>query len=103
MNFDIITGTRIYDFTEKYKADKPGEEIEENARVWNVYLDEAESYDADIIQGFRNIIDSLLVFVSNKVILDPSSEFLARLPFSQLLSQLLLFKHLKLFNLTIHK
>ncbi|KAG6862756.1 hypothetical protein C0993_001642, partial [Termitomyces sp. T159_Od127] len=36
----------------------------ENARVWNVYLDEAESYDMDMVQGFRNNIDGLLVFAS---------------------------------------
>ncbi|KAG6884300.1 hypothetical protein C0995_010558, partial [Termitomyces sp. Mi166 len=64
MTADKISGTRIYDYTEKYKADKPGEEIEDNARVWNVYLDEAESYDADVIQSFRNIIDGLLVFAA---------------------------------------
>ncbi|KAG6870232.1 hypothetical protein C0995_014444, partial [Termitomyces sp. Mi166 len=60
----ISNGPRIYDYTDKYKTDKPGEEIEENARVWNVYLDEAESYDADLLRGFRNIIDGLLVFAS---------------------------------------
>ncbi|KAG5726591.1 Inversin-B [Termitomyces sp. T112] len=57
-------GARVYDYTDKYKSDKPGEEIEENARVWSVYLDEAESHDADVMQGYRTIIDGLLVFAS---------------------------------------
>ncbi|KNZ72017.1 Putative ankyrin repeat protein [Termitomyces sp. J132] len=55
---------RIYDYKQKYSADKVGEEFNENARVWNVYLDEAENYDADVIQGYQNIMDGLLVFAS---------------------------------------
>ena len=47
-----LTGSRLYDYTQKYAPDKPGEESEVNARVWNVYLDEAESYDADVIHGY---------------------------------------------------
>ncbi|KAG6901208.1 hypothetical protein C0995_015401 [Termitomyces sp. Mi166 len=58
------SGGRNYDYTKIYGPDRQGEEIKENARVWNVYLDEAENYDADMIQGFRNIIDGLLVFAS---------------------------------------
>ncbi|KAG6877999.1 hypothetical protein C0993_000959 [Termitomyces sp. T159_Od127] len=58
------SGGRNYDYTTIYGPDKPGEEAKENARVWNVYLDEAENYDADMIQGFRNIIDGLLVFAA---------------------------------------
>ncbi|KAG6884251.1 hypothetical protein C0993_012783 [Termitomyces sp. T159_Od127] len=57
-------GGRNYDYTKIYSPDKPGDEAKGNARVWNVYLDEAENYDADMIQGFRNIIDGLLIFAS---------------------------------------
>ncbi|KAG6901206.1 hypothetical protein C0995_015399 [Termitomyces sp. Mi166 len=57
-------GGRNYDYTKIYSPDNPGDEATENARVWNVYLDEAENYDADMIQGFRNIIDGLLVFAA---------------------------------------
>ncbi|KAG6871878.1 hypothetical protein C0995_015467 [Termitomyces sp. Mi166 len=57
-------GGRNYDYTKIYSPDKPGDEAKGNARVWNVYLDEAENYDADMIQGFRTIIDGLLVFAS---------------------------------------
>ncbi|KAG6861142.1 hypothetical protein C0995_003410 [Termitomyces sp. Mi166 len=55
---------RNYDYTKIYSPDKEGDELKENARVWNVYLDEAENYDADMIQGFRNIMNGLLVFAS---------------------------------------
>ncbi|KAG6907344.1 hypothetical protein DXG01_009266 [Tephrocybe rancida] len=58
------TGIRNYDYTFKYPRDKRGEEHKENARVWNVYLDEAEMYDTEMIQGFRNIIDGVLVFAA---------------------------------------
>ncbi|KNZ72356.1 Ankyrin-1 [Termitomyces sp. J132] len=57
-------GGRNYDYTKIYSPDKQGDEAKENARVWNVYLDEAENYDTDMIQGFQNIIDGLLVFAS---------------------------------------
>ncbi|KAG6879497.1 hypothetical protein C0992_002108 [Termitomyces sp. T32_za158] len=57
-------GGRNYDYTKIYSPNKPGDEAKENARVWNVYLDEAENYDMDMIQGFRNIIDGLLVFAA---------------------------------------
>ncbi|KAG6895409.1 hypothetical protein C0992_001418, partial [Termitomyces sp. T32_za158] len=55
-------GGRNYDYTKIYGPEKPGEELKDNARVWNVYLDEAHEYDMDMIEGFRNIIDGLLVF-----------------------------------------
>ena len=58
------TGGRSYNYEEKYAPDPLGDEIKENARVWKVYLDESESYDDEMLQGFRDTIDSLLVFVS---------------------------------------
>ncbi|KAG5353589.1 hypothetical protein C0989_005110 [Termitomyces sp. Mn162] len=62
--FGTVSSGRNYDYTKIYGPDKPGEEAKENARIWNIYLDEAESYDADMIQGFRNIMDGLLVFAA---------------------------------------
>ncbi|KAG5732206.1 hypothetical protein E4T56_gene17021 [Termitomyces sp. T112] len=63
-NLNPLPGPRIYDYKQKYSQDKLGEEFKENARVWNVYLDEAENYDADLIEGYRNIMDGLLVFAA---------------------------------------
>ncbi|KAG5340081.1 hypothetical protein C0989_002881 [Termitomyces sp. Mn162] len=64
LNSYVVTRGRNYDYTKIYSPDKEGDELKENARVWNVCLDEAENYDADMIQGLRNIINGLLVFVS---------------------------------------
>ena len=54
----------MYNYRQKYSQDKQGEKFSENAWVWNVHLDEAENFNADIIQGYWNITDGLLVFVS---------------------------------------
>ncbi|KAG6819568.1 hypothetical protein H0H93_010627 [Arthromyces matolae] len=59
-----VLGGRVYDYTMKYPPDNPGEEHKENARVWNVLLDETESHDRDMLQGFRDIIDGVLIFAS---------------------------------------
>lgn len=59
-----MAGGRSYNYEEKYAPDALGEETSENARVWKVYLDEAENYDDEMLRGFRDTIDSLLVFVS---------------------------------------
>ncbi|KAH8824925.1 hypothetical protein DL96DRAFT_1410084, partial [Flagelloscypha sp. PMI_526] len=45
----------------KYPPDPLGKEADDEARVWMVYLDESESYDDDMVRGFRDTIDSLLV------------------------------------------
>ncbi|KAH8824877.1 hypothetical protein DL96DRAFT_1449860, partial [Flagelloscypha sp. PMI_526] len=48
-------------YAQKYPPDEIGQEASDEARVWMVYLDEAESYDEDMVRGFRDTIDSLLV------------------------------------------
>ncbi|KAJ3769678.1 hypothetical protein FB446DRAFT_617727, partial [Lentinula raphanica] len=58
------TGRRSYDYGKKYEQDPPGQEIEKNARVWKVYLDEAESQDAEMMEGFKGTIDTLLIFAA---------------------------------------
>ncbi|KIK59932.1 hypothetical protein GYMLUDRAFT_244704 [Collybiopsis luxurians FD-317 M1] len=58
------TGTRTYNYTEKYAPDPLGEEFKENARVWKVYLDEAKNYDDKMLRGFKDTIDSLLIFAA---------------------------------------
>ncbi|KAH0583177.1 hypothetical protein H2248_011059 [Termitomyces sp. 'cryptogamus'] len=47
--FGTVPGGRNYDYTKIYSPDKPREEAKENAHIWNIYLDEAENYDADMI------------------------------------------------------
>lgn len=63
LNWD--SGSRSYNYEERYAPDPINDEIKENARVWKVYLDEADSYDDEMLRGFKDTIDSLLVFVSN--------------------------------------
>ncbi|KAK7440465.1 hypothetical protein VKT23_017105 [Stygiomarasmius scandens] len=58
------TGNRDYDYEKKYPPDPYGQEIGEDARIWKVYLDEAEAYDDEMLKGFRETINSLLVFAS---------------------------------------
>lgn len=61
--FTLLKENRSYNYEEKYAPDPLNDEIKENARVWRVYLDEAESYDDEMLRGFKDTIDSLLVFV----------------------------------------
>ncbi|KAJ3817463.1 hypothetical protein F5880DRAFT_1443864, partial [Lentinula raphanica] len=35
-----------------------------NARVWKVYLDEAESRDDELLKGLKDTIDALLIFAA---------------------------------------
>ncbi|KAH8822285.1 hypothetical protein DL96DRAFT_1819811 [Flagelloscypha sp. PMI_526] len=56
---------RNFDYDFKYpNEDSPGEEGSENARVWMIYNDEAELFDDDMLHGFRDTLDSLLVFAA---------------------------------------
>ncbi|KAH8809560.1 hypothetical protein DL96DRAFT_1473429, partial [Flagelloscypha sp. PMI_526] len=64
IHFKRITGGKTYNYEEKYPEDAPGEEVGDDARVFKVYNDEAEKYDADMIRGFRDSLDGLLVFAS---------------------------------------
>ncbi|KAH8822281.1 hypothetical protein DL96DRAFT_1819808 [Flagelloscypha sp. PMI_526] len=59
------SGIRNFDYDSKYpNEDPPGEEASENARVWRIYNDEAELFDDDMLHGFRDTLDSLLVFAA---------------------------------------
>ncbi|KAF5333033.1 hypothetical protein D9758_017224 [Tetrapyrgos nigripes] len=90
------TGTQDYDYTCKYPQDELGKGASENARVWKVYLDEAEAFDDEMLKGFRDTLDALLVFaalfsavvtsfvISTVVNLQPNyTEITARLVFEQ--------------------
>jgi hypothetical protein len=51
------------DYDQRYPPDEFGQEMGPNARVWRVYLDEAELNDHDMVEGWKDGIDVLLVFV----------------------------------------
>ncbi|KAH8799229.1 hypothetical protein DL96DRAFT_1638080 [Flagelloscypha sp. PMI_526] len=59
--YQPFIGARSFNYEHKYPPDPLGQEARDEARVWSTYLDEAESYDHDMIQGFRDTLDSLLV------------------------------------------
>ncbi|KAH8809652.1 hypothetical protein DL96DRAFT_1821895 [Flagelloscypha sp. PMI_526] len=59
--YQPFSGGRTFDYEQKYPLDPQGKEARPEARVWATYLDEAEMYDHDMIQSFRDTIDSLLV------------------------------------------
>ncbi|KZV98422.1 hypothetical protein EXIGLDRAFT_808251 [Exidia glandulosa HHB12029] len=50
------------DFKRKYPPDLPGREMEDGARVWKVYRDEATANDNTILDGWNKTIDILLIF-----------------------------------------
>ncbi|KAJ3717483.1 hypothetical protein C8R42DRAFT_587180, partial [Lentinula raphanica] len=62
--FFITTEYRSYDYREKYESDPLGQQLTENARVWKVYLDEAEKKDNELLKGFKDTIDALLIFAA---------------------------------------
>ncbi|KAL1733481.1 hypothetical protein EV714DRAFT_269790 [Schizophyllum commune] len=51
-----------YDYEQKYAEDEYGEELGSNARFWHVLLDEGRIYDAELVDGWRETLDVLLVF-----------------------------------------
>ncbi|KAL1690006.1 hypothetical protein GGG16DRAFT_56631 [Schizophyllum commune] len=51
-----------FDYEQKYDEDEYCKEMAPNARFWRVYLDEAHIYDAEMIEGWRDTLDVLLVF-----------------------------------------
>ncbi|KAJ3818578.1 hypothetical protein F5878DRAFT_697896 [Lentinula raphanica] len=61
---EYISGSRSYDYREKYEDDAEKEWLAENARVWKVYLDEAELKDNELLAGFKDTIDALLIFAA---------------------------------------
>ncbi|KAL1663880.1 hypothetical protein GGF50DRAFT_127662 [Schizophyllum commune] len=50
------------DYEKKYTPDPYGEELGPKARIWNVYNDEAQMADAEMVQGLNGTIDVLLIF-----------------------------------------
>ncbi|KAJ3916341.1 hypothetical protein F5877DRAFT_46839, partial [Lentinula edodes] len=51
-----------YDYRLKYPQDKRYHELDEEARVWWVYLDEAAAFDNDMVGELGDSLDILLVF-----------------------------------------
>lgn len=60
----VAAGPGHDSYETRYPADRSGYETGHNARVWRVYLDEAEAYDAEMVEEWKDTVDTLLVFVS---------------------------------------
>ncbi|KAF8827760.1 hypothetical protein HHX47_DHR4000059 [Lentinula edodes] len=56
------SGTANYDYRVKYPKDPRYHELDEEARVWWVYLDEASDFDNDMVGELGDSLDILLVF-----------------------------------------
>lgn len=52
-----------YNYRLKYPEDERYHELDEEARVWWVYLDEAIAFDNDMFEKLGDSLDILLVFV----------------------------------------
>jgi hypothetical protein len=54
----------------KHPEDEWMEEFGSRARVWRVCNEENERFDAEMVSGWRDTADVLLVFVSSVTLLD---------------------------------
>ncbi|KAK0217221.1 hypothetical protein IW262DRAFT_1276221, partial [Armillaria fumosa] len=56
------TGSSPQDYTRRFPMDPYGQEMSDNARVWQTYVEEAVSFDGEKLDEYRDTIDVLLVF-----------------------------------------
>ncbi len=61
-------GNDPFDYEKKFIEDKRGEELGSAARVWRTYLEECVASDGEMVEGWRDGLDVLLVFVSTIVL-----------------------------------
>ncbi|KAK0240667.1 hypothetical protein EDD85DRAFT_900944, partial [Armillaria nabsnona] len=58
----IVKGNDPYDYEQKFPEDKRHEEMGPTARVWRTYLEECAPFDIEMVEGWRDGLDVLLVF-----------------------------------------
>ncbi|KAK0505116.1 hypothetical protein EDD18DRAFT_325355 [Armillaria luteobubalina] len=58
----IIKGSDPFDYEQKFPEDKQHEEMGPTARVWRTYLEECAPFDIEMMEGWRDGLDVLLVF-----------------------------------------
>ncbi|KAK0488367.1 hypothetical protein EDD18DRAFT_1321559 [Armillaria luteobubalina] len=58
----INKGNDPFDYKKKFPEDKPYEELGSAARVWRTCLEECAASDGDMVEGWRDGLDVLLVF-----------------------------------------
>ncbi|EIM90208.1 uncharacterized protein STEHIDRAFT_51672, partial [Stereum hirsutum FP-91666 SS1] len=62
LTISLLRGYIDDDYEAKYEPDPYGEEAGPNARVWRGYIDEADAYDHEMVEGWKDTVDMLLVF-----------------------------------------
>ncbi|KAK0227010.1 hypothetical protein EDD85DRAFT_777368, partial [Armillaria nabsnona] len=55
-------GNDPFDYEKKFAEDKRYEELGSAARVWRIYLEECAASDGEMVEGWRDGLDVLLVF-----------------------------------------
>jgi hypothetical protein len=52
-----------YDYALKYPEDERFHELDEQARIWKIYSDEAAAFDHEMVEELSDSLDILLIFV----------------------------------------
>ncbi|KAK0457161.1 uncharacterized protein EV420DRAFT_542980 [Desarmillaria tabescens] len=58
----LVKGSDPFDYEQKFPEDKRYEELGPAARVWRTYLEECAGFDIEMVEGWRDGLDVLLVF-----------------------------------------
>ncbi|KAK0238881.1 hypothetical protein EDD85DRAFT_1022338 [Armillaria nabsnona] len=58
----VVRGSDPFDYEQKFPEDKRHEEMGPMARVWRTYLEECGPLDLEMVEGWRDALDVLLVF-----------------------------------------
>ncbi|SJL01202.1 uncharacterized protein ARMOST_04520 [Armillaria ostoyae] len=61
-------GNDPFDYEKKFAEDKQYDELGSAARVWRIYLEECAASNGEMVEGWRDGLDVLLVFVSTIVL-----------------------------------
>ncbi|KAK0476189.1 hypothetical protein IW261DRAFT_1643641 [Armillaria novae-zelandiae] len=73
-------GNDPFDYEQKLPEDKQYEELGPAARVWRTYLEECGLFDHEMVEGWKDGLDVLLVFTSQSLQLD-YTQVTASLPY----------------------
>ncbi|KAK0237111.1 hypothetical protein EDD85DRAFT_953119 [Armillaria nabsnona] len=58
----LLKGNDPFDYEQKFPEDKQYEELGPAARVWRAYLEQCAAFDNEMVEGWRDGLDVLLVF-----------------------------------------
>ncbi|PBK72335.1 hypothetical protein ARMSODRAFT_909938 [Armillaria solidipes] len=58
----VVRGSDPFDYEQNFPEDKRYEEMGPTARVWRTFLEECGPFDLEMVEGWRDALDVLLVF-----------------------------------------